>query len=131
AVRSAAERSGGTIEDGAGLQVAVDDAVRRMLVELADLLRTDVDAQRTTPLSLFRAAVAGPNRWLLDQGVRPPGGEASPADRDLSERFPDDPFGLGPATWSDIHPDLHEPGITWGAWKAMTVLRRRQDEGRR
>jgi hypothetical protein len=38
---------------------------------------------------------------------------------------------LGPATWSDVHPDLQEPGLAWGAWKAMVVLRRRRDEGRR
>jgi hypothetical protein len=40
-------------------------------------------------------------------------------------------FGLGPASWTDVDPELHEPGITWGAWKAMTVLRRRRDEGLR
>jgi hypothetical protein len=100
--------------------------VERLLHDLEHLLRTDVDAQRTNPLSLFRSAVVGPNRWLLERGVRPPG-----ADPYVAERFADDVFGLGPATWSDIHPDLHEPGIAWGAWKALTVLRRRHDEGRR
>jgi hypothetical protein len=34
-------------------------------------------------------------------------------------------YGLSPATWTDVDPDLHEPGIVWGAWKAKTVLDRR------
>ena len=45
--------------------------------------------------------------------------------------FPDDVFGLGPAAWSDVDPELHDAGITWGAWKALTILRRRRDAGLR
>jgi hypothetical protein len=48
-----------------------------------------------------------------------------------NRQVPDDLYGLGPATWSDIDPAMHDPGIAWGAWKAMTVLQRRRDEGRR
>ncbi|MFZ8999299.1 MAG: hypothetical protein ACO225_01300 [Ilumatobacteraceae bacterium] len=123
----AARRSGLRLEaDDEDLAQVVDEAVQRLVADLAVLLGTDVDAQRMNPLALFRAAVIDPNRWLLERGARP-----TDADRFVTDRFPDDAFGLGPATWSDVHADLHEPGIAWGAWKAMTVLRRRQDEGRR
>jgi hypothetical protein len=47
------------------------------------------------------------------------------------ERFPDDVYDLAPATWSDLDPALHDPGITWGAWKAKIVLDRRRAEGKR
>jgi hypothetical protein len=47
------------------------------------------------------------------------------------ETFPDDVYGLSPATWSDIDESVHDPGLFWGAWKAKTVLDRRRDEGRR
>ena len=45
--------------------------------------------------------------------------------------FPDDVYRLSPATWSDVDPSLHEPGIIWGAYKAKTVLDRRRAEGKR
>jgi hypothetical protein len=112
--------------DDSELKAVVDAAVSQLLADLADLVGTDVDDQRTNPLSLFRRAVAGPTEFLLRVGARPP-----VSDRFAADHFPDDVFGLGPASWSDVDPELHEPGITWGAWKAMTVLRRRREEGRR
>lgn len=110
------------------------DAIDRMVAEtsasvlsaLGELLATDVDEQRTTPLTLFRDAVSGPTALLDELGVTPP-----PSDAFGGERFPDDRFGLGPAAWSDIDDQLHQPGIVWGAWKAMTVLSRRRDDGLR
>lgn len=102
----------------------VDRVSTGVLRRLEDLLDTDVDQQRTTPLSLFRDAVAEPTAWLRAHDVPPP---ARPAD----VGFPDDVYGLGPATWADIDPAMHEPGLRWGAWKAMTVLARRRDEGLR
>lgn len=95
------------------------------LAALAELLAIDVDEQRTTPLSVYRASTAGATAWLRSIGVTPRGATSAPV------ASADDPFHLGPATWSDIDPALHEPGLAWGAWKAMTVLRRRRDEGLR
>ena len=97
-----------------------------LINSLGELLATDVDEQRTNPLSLFRAAVAAPTELLRSVGVPAP-----PPDQFAATRFPDDVYRLGPAAWSDIGPELHEPGLIWGAWKAMTVLRRRRDEGHR
>jgi hypothetical protein len=47
-----------------------------------------------------------------------------------AEAFPDDAYGLSPATWADVDESLREPGLMWGAWKAHTVLARRRAEGR-
>lgn len=108
------------------VEAMVARASSELLADLAELLATDVDEQRTNPLSLFRSAVAAPTAVLRHHEVTPPRPDAFAA-----ERFPGDPFRLGPATWSDVDPALHGPGLTWGAWKAMTVLRRRRDEGLR
>lgn len=127
-ITEAAARSGGI--DAASLDAAIDqlvaDEVPRLLAALSDLLDTDVDEQRTNPLSLFRDAVRAPTALLREAGVAPPAPDAFAA-----TAFPDDVYHLGPATWADIDPALHEPGLVWGAWKAMTVLRRRRDEGLR
>ena len=108
------------------LDAVVSSESAHLLAALEDLLLTDVDDQRTNPLSLFRSAVVGPTEWLRSVGVPAP-----PPDRFSAERFPDDLYRLGPATWADVDRRLHEPGLMWGAWKAMTVLRRRRDEGLR
>lgn len=123
-----AARSGG-LGDGvpmAALDAMVESESRRVVRALTDLLAEDVDRQRTNPLSLFRDAIAAPTALLQSIGATPP-----PLDPFASERFPDDVYRLGPADWNDIDPRLHAPGLTWGAWKAMTVLRRRRDEGLR
>jgi hypothetical protein len=104
----------------------VDVQSTRLLDALEVLLTTDVDEQRSTPLSLYRNAVVDPTDLLRTAGV-----PARVHDRFTSEAFPDDLYGLGPATWADIDPAMHEPGLAWGAWKAMTVLQRRRGEGLR
>ena len=108
------------------LDAMVESESERVLSALAELLAQDVDRQRTNPLSLFRDAVAAPTALLRSIGAPPP-----LADSFTSERFPEDVYQLGPAAWSDIDPRLREPGLAWGAWKAMTVLRRRHEEGLR
>lgn len=110
---------------GSDLDEMVERAASDVLRRLGDLLATDVDEQRTTPLTLFREATQEPTAWLRAREV--------PASPPLAGRhgFDDDHYDLGPATWSDIDPDLHEPGLTWGAWKAMTILARRRDAGLR
>ena len=93
---------------------------------LRDLLATDVDEQQTTPLSVLRSAVRFPTRVLADGGVPVPKRD----DFDAS-RFPDDPYGLTPASFADIDTDLGPIGIAWGAAKAFEVLQRRRTEGQR
>lgn len=90
------------------------------------LLGTDIDAQRANPLALLRAAVRHPTVLLDEVGARVP-------DRDEFARrnFPDDRYDLTPASFGDVDPALHEPGLVWGAAKAHVHLQRRRAEGRR
>lgn len=97
-----------------------------VLADLRELLATDVDEQRDTPLGVLRRAVAIPTQVLVAAGI-----PALRRDTFAREAFPDDVYGLTPATWSDVDSSLHEPGLIWGAWKAKTVLDRRRHEGRR
>lgn len=104
----------------------VADTAADLLTALERLLATDVDEQRNNPLSLFRGAIGAPTALLREHGVPEPH-----VDRFAADHFPDDPYQLGPATWNDVDDELQTPGLTWGAWKAMTVLQRRRDEGLR
>ena len=49
----------------------------RLIEELAGLMSTDVDEQRTNPLSVFRNAVAGPTGLLGRCGIAQPDSAAS------------------------------------------------------
>ena len=88
---------------------------------LRELLRTDVDAQRTNPLAVLRAAVRHPTAALRHLGVPP-----VPRDEQARRLFPDDAYDLAPGSFADIDPSVHEPGLVWGAAKAHVVLRRRR-----
>ncbi len=90
------------------------------------LLALDIDEQPTTPLTLLRRAVRYPTGVLRAAGVP----EVVRDARD-EELFPDDVYGLAPATFADIDPALHDPGLAWGAAKAHVHLARRRAEGRR
>jgi hypothetical protein len=92
------------------------DEVGRLVSELLSL---DIDEQRTTPLALARSAVRYPTAVLQAAGV-------PPVERDAfaEQAFPDDIYGLSPATLSDLDPELAEPGIAWGAAKAWEHRRR-------
>ncbi len=112
------------------VRAAAVEAGRRAAIEVGAevraLLATDVDEQRANPLALLRRAMRFPASVLQDAGVPPV------VRSEFDEKaFPDDVYGLSPATWSDIDPALHEPGIVWGAAKAHVVLSRRRAEGRR
>ena len=111
---------------GDEIEAVARESTASTLAELEALLALDVDEQPVNPLTVLRGAIAGPTALLRRHGVRP-----RPVDPFIVERFPDDVYGLGPAAWADIDQELHEPGMMWGAWKAMTVLRRRRDEGLR
>lgn len=85
------------------------------------LLAADIDEQPTTPLALLRTAVGPATALLAERGV-------PPVDRDeFAERaFPEDVYGLSPAAFEDVSPDLRGPGIEWGAAKAYVHLSRRR-----
>lgn len=111
-------------------RAAAADAGRRARDEVAPrvaaLLALDVDAQATNPLALLRAAVVHPTAVLAAAGVPP-----VRRDEFAVRLHPDDVYGLAPAAFADVDPDLHEPGLVWGAAKAHVVLARRRREGRR
>jgi len=92
-----------------------------VIAELNELLTTDVDEQRTNPLSVLRGAVRFPTAVLEQHGV-----PHARRDEFAVRAFPSDVFALSPATWADVDESLQEPGLIWGAWKAKTVLDRRR-----
>ena len=92
--------------------------------ELRRLLAADVDAQWTNPMTIVRRAVAPATAALRAAGV----GEVERS-ADEEARFPDDVYGLTPHTFADLHPSLHELGITWGALKARAHLSRHRTAG--
>ena len=121
-VADACERAGISAADLSGAaRTAGLQCVAETGPLLWDLLATDVDEQQTTPLSVLRGAVRFPTQVLADGGVPAP-------DRDDfdASRFPDDPYGLTPASFADIDPELGPIGIVWGAAKAFEVLQRRR-----
>lgn len=96
-------------------RLAADDVGARIRV----LLEADVDEQRTNPLSVLRSAVSFPTAVLARAGV-------PPVTRDdfAEQRFPDDVYDLTPASFADVDPALHEPGLEWGAAKAWVHMKR-------
>jgi hypothetical protein len=92
--------------------------------DLLALLATDVDAQQSNPLHILRASTTSATQLLQTSG-------ATPARRDEYEvrAMPDDVFSIGPLTWRDLGEEVHEAGISWGAWKAATILTRRRADG--
>jgi hypothetical protein len=105
-----------------GEALAAAEAARRDVVpRIRDLLATDIDAQRATPLQLLRRGTAPVNRLLADAGATPPMRD------DVSRRLdPDDVFDLGPAAYADLGPEVAEAGLVWGAAKAHVHLHRRR-----
>lgn len=107
----------------AGIVAAAREAGRRagaeVGAEIRALVAADIDDQWTTPLSLLRAAVRYPTAVLQDAGV-------APVERDpFRERLePGDLYDLSPATFADVDPSLAEPGMVWGAAKALAHRRR-------
>ncbi|HEX2048796.1 MAG TPA: hypothetical protein VHF27_13600 [Acidimicrobiales bacterium] len=102
---------------------AAREAGRRAAAEVGPevraLLAADIDDQRTTPLALLRAAVRYPTQVLRAAGVPPV--ERDPIQARL---FPGDLYDLSPANFADVDPALAEPGIVWGAAKALAHRRR-------
>jgi hypothetical protein len=94
--------------------------------QVRELLARDIDEQRGNPLALVRRAVRFPTAVLRDVGVPPVARDAQ-----AEAHFPDDVYDLTPASFADLDPSLHEPGLLWGAAKAHVHLRRRRAEGQR
>jgi len=88
------------------------------------LLEVDIDEQRSTPLTLLRAAVRYPTAVLRAAGVPP-----VQRDRFAERAFPDDDYDLTPASLADVSPALADPGISWGAAKAFEHRRRHRPAG--
>jgi len=101
---------------------AIAEARAEVMPKVRTLLAADIAEQRTGPLDILRSAV----RFVT------PALEALGAPRvqrgDFEQRaFPQDHFELSPASFADISPELHEPGLMWGAAKAHVHLRRRRE----
>lgn len=121
-VETAERTSGVSAPELTASAVAMSEAAHgEVMRELVALLDTDVDAQRTNPLSVLRSAVRHPTRVLAAAGIPPPS-----RDEFAVRAFPADVYNLSPAAWTDVHDSLLEPGLIWGAWKAKTVLDRRR-----
>ena len=101
-------------------EAAANEAGADVMPRIRELLAADIDEQTTTPLALLREAVGPATAVLRDFG-------AAPVARDpfAVRAFPEDVYGLGPATFEDIAPELKNPGLEWGAAKAFVHLRRR------
>lgn len=105
--------------------VAAEAASAEVVPRMRRLLEADIDAQTANPLELLRRATRHAHDALARIGV------PSVVRDDFARRsFPDDAYDLMPATWSDVDPDLHEIGLTWGAAKAFVHKARRRAEGR-
>jgi hypothetical protein len=97
----------------------IADAEAEVLGDLRALLATDIDDQRGTPLTVLRRAVRFPTALLAAAGV--PAVDRDPYD---AQAFPEDVYGLSPATWADVDPSLADPGLRWSVAKAFEHRRR-------
>jgi hypothetical protein len=97
---------------GETMRASVDRALRAFLT-------SDVDTQRTTPLTIIRNHMA-PVTELLQRV------ECAHSARDPFDvsAFPDDLFAIGPHAWADFGDEVHEAGLSWGAAKAMAHRQR-------
>ena len=107
---------------------AADAAVREgaaaLSAELRTLLSQDIAEQTEGPLQVLRRGVRFATGVLADASTAPT------ARDDFAQRaFPDDVYNLTPASFADVDPSLHEPGLIWGAAKAHVHLRRRREAG--
>jgi len=102
-----------------------EQAQRLVREHLHQLLSQDVDAQRSNPLHILRRSHVTATAVLQSAQI-------PPVHRDEFDKtaLPDDVYAIGPYTWRDLSEEVHEAGITWGAWKAATIIQRRRAEGK-
>jgi len=103
-------------------QAALEEGAAELVRELRELLEQDIADQSQGPLEVIRQAVRFPAQVLAAAGVA-----HMPRDDFAQRNFPNDHYDLSPASFADIDPSLHEPGLMWGAAKAHVHLRRRRD----
>src|SRR5437868_3044900 len=111
----------GELDDDVRLEAAAAgrQAADEVGPQVRALLDTDIDAQRTTPLSLVRGAVRYPTVVLQAAGVPP-----VVRDEQQERLFPEDVYDLAPASFADVDPALADVGMAWGAAKAFEHLQR-------
>ncbi|MEM8922438.1 MAG: hypothetical protein AAGD35_02980 [Actinomycetota bacterium] len=116
--------AGGDDALGARVRSAADDARAEVVPKLRALLALDLDEQWTNPLAVIRGVVPHATAVLAELGV-------APVDRDehAEQLQPDDVYDLTPGAFADLGPDVHEPGLVWGATKAHLHLQRRKLSG--
>ena len=121
-------RFGGAIPDAyrESANNAAAVATSRVIAGLSELVATDIDQQRTTPLSVIRQAGAPTSAVLAAAGV-----PAARRDPDSVRLYPDDVYDLTIGSYADLSDDLQQAGIKWGAAKAHIHLARRRAEGQR
>lgn len=127
-VRRVADQEGLRLGDDIEAQIA--EAAEKTRAEGAQrirtLLATDIDEQVGSPLAVLRSLVRYPTEVLQALGAKPVA-----RDEFQQRNFPDDVYDLSPASFADVDPSLHEPGMAWGAAKAYVHLARRRAEGTR
>lgn len=111
-----------TLAGSSEVQEAVHSSAQSVVAALRDQLGRDISDQTTGPLEILRQAVGFATVILADAGV-----EQVERGEFEARAFPDDVYDLTPGSFADVHPDLHEPGLMWGAAKAHVHLRRRRD----
>lgn len=121
-IRLVEQRSPG-VTAAADVLAELHDAAGETVAAMRTLLAADITAQRVGPLEIVRRAVIG----VPTQVLRAVGTPVVARDDFSQSKFPDDVYGLTPASFGDIDPTLHEPGLVWGAAKAHVHLRRRRD----
>lgn len=95
-------------------RAAGEAAARRVVAELGDLLGSDPDAYRVTPLQVVRSAYREVTVVLRRAGI-------PPVERhEFDERMlPDDEYGLAPDTFADLgDDDLMPLHLAWGVARA-------------
>ena len=115
------DRQPGLASDPA-VAASLDQEASRVADELRGLLQMDIADQPSGPLEVLRRAVQLPTAILAARDVAP-----RPRDEFSERNFPDDIYALTPASFADVDPALHEPGLVWGAAKAHVHLRRRRE----
>lgn len=112
--------------DPASFEVALAQLAEVVTAALDPTLRafltSDVDSQRTTPLTIIRNHMAPVTELLRSIGC-------AHADRDPFDEsaFPHDVFAVGPHAWADFSEAVHEAGLLWGAAKAMAHRQRHKN----
>jgi len=106
------------------VEAVIQEWIRWSIATPAPELAMSVGDQTEAPLQVLRRGVRFATQVLVDADV-------APVQRDDFARraFPDDLYNLSPASFADVHPTLHEPGLIWGAAKAHVHLRRRREAG--